>query len=343
MPGCFRIARWLGPDYSLRCVLFHHVAASETAFTKGLGISVTPESFESALKFFTRHYTPVRLQDVLDEPDGRRLPPQPVLVTFDDDYASIREVAAPLCKKHGVPAVCLVNAAYLDNRRLALDNLVCYATNIVGLGGVNAVANVSSPPQRGEFRSMAEVFSNFLPALSPSAREAFRKRLMVLLGTGEAELSAEAQMYLTSAQLRELADFDFEIGNHTYSHVHCRSLTREDFKEEIDRNKIELEALTGRAVRAFSVPYGCSEDLTAELVVHLRHTGHEAAFLVESLPNGRGADHFGFNRVSIRSQEDAGFFSEVEILPRFRAVRSRLFNKPSLESGQSGSPLAPAN
>jgi hypothetical protein len=171
---------------------------------------------------------------------------------------------------------------------------------------------------------MSEVFSNFLPALPLTAREAFRQGLIELLGTAEAKLTAQAQLYLTSSQLREMAALDFEIGNHTYTHIHGRSLTQPEFEEQIDRNKTELQSVTGREVRSFSVPYGSSKDLPTGLAAHLQDTGHEAAFLVESRTNRPGADRFRFNRVSIRAGRDAGFFSEIEILPRFRAIRNWL-------------------
>jgi peptidoglycan/xylan/chitin deacetylase (PgdA/CDA1 family) len=334
MPGCFRIARWLGPHYWLRCVLFHHIAVSETDFTRGLDVTTTCENFELALKFLSAHYTPVRLQDVLGESDAKRLPPKPLLVTFDDVYESIREVAAPLCKKYNVPAVSFLNAACLDNRQLALDNLVCYASNVIGLEGINAVVSRIHAPGCVELSSIRTVFSHFLPKISLPARAAFRKGLIELLGTGEAELGAQARLYLTSPQVSELADFDFEVGNHTYSHVHCRCMTPQDFEGEVYRNKMELEALTGQTVRSFSVPYGCSEDLPIGLLKHLQDTGHEAAFLVESLPNSRGGDHFQFNRVSIKAEKDAGFFSEVEVLPRFRSIRNSISNISRLGADQ---------
>lgn len=343
LPGRFRIAQQLGLRYSLRCVLFHDVAASETAFTKGLGITITPDHFESALKFLTRHYTPVCLQDVLAESDGHRLPSRPVLVTFDDAYASVREVAAPLCKKYGVPAIFFVNAACLDNRQLALDNLVCYTANVIGMGGINVAAVRAGAPEGTEFSSLAEVFGRFLPAISLTTREAFRAALIELLETEEPELAAQARLYLTNAQLRDLASFGFEIGNHTYTHVSCRSLTRSDLEGEIDRNKRELEALSGEDVRSFSVPYGCSEDLPAELVVHLQRTGHKAAFLVESVANQLHADCFRLNRVTVRVEKDAALFSEIEILPRFRAIRNWLSRDSSPSDGRQVSHLEPAS
>src|ERR1700730_2347856 len=93
LPGCFALAKLLGPRYSFRCVLFHKIADTDSAFTRGLGVTITRSNFEAALKFLTRHYTPVRLHDVLADADS--LPPRPVLVTFDDAYASVCEFAAP--------------------------------------------------------------------------------------------------------------------------------------------------------------------------------------------------------------------------------------------------------
>jgi peptidoglycan/xylan/chitin deacetylase (PgdA/CDA1 family) len=117
MPGSFGIAHMFGPSYDLRCVVFHDVAAKESSFTSGMNVSITPEHFEAMLMFISEHYTPVRLQDVLACSGGEALPPRAILVTFDDAYASVANVAAPLCARYGVPAVFFMNAAFLDNQR----------------------------------------------------------------------------------------------------------------------------------------------------------------------------------------------------------------------------------
>ena len=92
-----------------------------------------------------------------------RCQPRPVLVTFDDAYASVSEFAAPLCSKFGVPAVFFVNGACLDNRQLALENLVCYVANVFGLDTVNAAIRSVEGTRDLEVRSLTEVFSRFLP------------------------------------------------------------------------------------------------------------------------------------------------------------------------------------
>jgi peptidoglycan/xylan/chitin deacetylase (PgdA/CDA1 family) len=325
VPGSFGMARLLGPQYSLRCLVFHDISDTESSFTKGLGVTIARQHFEAALKFITRHYTPVGLQDVIADSDGHGLPPRPVLVTFDDTYRSVPEFAAPLCSKYGVPAVFFVNAACLDNRRLALENIVCHVANLFGMNTINAAIRSVGGAGELEVRSLTEVFSRFLSGTSLLGREAFRRALLELARIKESDLAAEAGLYLISQQLRDLASFKFEIGNHTYTHANCRSLSAADFGGEIDKNKAMLEAISGTKVRSFSVPYGSSVDLTPDLVAHLQRSEYEAVFLAEGRANSSRTHRSRLDRVSIRASMDAAFFSEIEILPRLRTMRNSLF------------------
>lgn len=323
MPGRFSLARMLGPSYSLRCVLFHDISGTESPFTKGLGVTIRPDDFEAALIFLTKHYTPVSLEDVLKQSGGHALPPRPVLVTFDDAYASVFEIALPLCTKLGVPSVLFVNALTVDNRCFALDNLVGYAANTAGMDTINnAIRSVNDASNTKAnslvLNSLPEVFTRYLPAISLPTRQAFWETLLKVTGINEIDAAAEARLYLTSEQLRRLASRGFEIGNHTYTHVNCRWLSPEDLDTEIDRNKSVLEEMSGTPVRSFSVPYGSATDLTLGLLDHLRNSGHQAAFLVEGLPNVPQTDKFHLYRVSIQAQGDAALFSEIEVLPRLR-------------------------
>jgi len=323
-PGAFGIGRVLGPGYSLRCVLFHDISDSESVFTQGLNGTVTRKNFQRALEFLSRYYTPVSLQDVVASFEGQALPRRAILVTFDDGYASTRQVAAPLCLEFRIPAVVFANASCLDNRELALDNLVCYVANTTGLKTIQAAIRDAGNGQDLEVHSLPEVFGSFLPNISLSTRMLFRNRLVELAGVRESELAAEAGLYLSSRQVRDLADFNFEIGNHTYNHVHCRSLLASEFAAEIDRNGSVLEAISGGKVRSFSVPYGSSSDLTSGVLAHLQQSGYEAAFLAEGRANFPDTGQSRLNRVSVKAASDAALFSEIEVLPRLRSAKDRL-------------------
>ena len=82
----------VGLSYSLRCVVFHNIAAAPSPFTAGIHVDRTPQQLEETLRFLTARYRPVTLQEVLTDCDGRGLPAGALLVTFDDAYASVAEI-----------------------------------------------------------------------------------------------------------------------------------------------------------------------------------------------------------------------------------------------------------
>jgi peptidoglycan/xylan/chitin deacetylase (PgdA/CDA1 family) len=327
MPMRFRIANLLGSSYALRCVLFHHIAAEDSPFTKGLGITLGVEDFDAKMRFLAEHYSPMSLEDVLALPTGKTLPRRPVLVTFDDAYASIAEVAGPICRKYGIPATFFVNASLVGNQDLGLDNLVCYSVNRFGLEPVRKAARQVSANPALQILSLTHFFGAFLPNLSLQSRREFRDALELTAGFRSTDLAREAKLYVSADQLRSLVSQGFSIGNHTYTHVNCRVLSGDDFDQEIFANQRVLEAIVNRKVRAFSVPYGSSADVTRELLTQLRQSGHEALFLVESLANTAATDYFHLYRVSVTARSDANFFGELEIQPRLRSIRNRLFRQ----------------
>ena len=326
-PHPFGAAAMLRRGYSLRCVLFHDVAERTSSFTDGLDVTLTPRAFERTLRFLVRHYTPVSLEEALNPErlDARR---RPVLVTFDDAYASIVRYAIPICQEYGVPTAFFVSAKFLDNRELALDNLVCHVVHTRGFAPIDrASAEVTGAAPN--IRSFRQIFGHLLPSLSLRTRQNFQTALARAADVDPAAMARDAGLYLTSAQLAQLGTA-CELGNHTYSHVHLRALQTTELPDEIDRNREIVESITGRRVRCFSVPYGSSADLPPHVADYLDEHGYDAVFLVGRLMNTHGASSRRLYRVSIgHGTADADLFSELELLPRLRAVRADLFGAPA--------------
>jgi peptidoglycan/xylan/chitin deacetylase (PgdA/CDA1 family) len=222
-----------------------------------------------------------------------------------------------------VPAVFFINAAFLDNQRLAPDNLVCYVVHVHGMSIINRAARKVLGDQAVAVNSLSEIFDNLFPSLSLPVREAFLEALQQLAGIDETSMAKEAALYLTTEQLRSLPSYNFEIGNHTYTHTHGRSLSEGDALREIDRNKTELETKSGTRVRSFSMPYGSSRDLSQELMEHLRRTGHESVFLSESVANPSKPNLFRLDRIGSHAKSNDGLFFEIELMPRLRAIRNQ--------------------
>ncbi len=315
------LVRALGPNYGLRVVLFHHIADTDTPFTDGLALRCPRERFAERVAFLAEHYDPVSLDTLLDA--GRPLPPRPVLVTFDDAYASVPRVAAPVLAEHGVPGLFFVNAAFLDNADLSLDNLLCYVLNTRGMKPIESAARVAGGERlakAGRPDDLTGVIQGICTRLTRGETQRFKAELLDATGLDAAALARDADLYLSRDELRGLARYGIEVGNHTYSHVFCRGLDESDLADEVGRNQEMLETLTGSPVRSFSVPYGSLADYTPALRACLRETSHGSCFLVHALPNPAELDLECIYRVSMRSAADSETFAELEVLPRLRRL-----------------------
>jgi peptidoglycan/xylan/chitin deacetylase (PgdA/CDA1 family) len=129
---------------------------------------------------------------------------------------------------------------------------------------------------------------------------------------------------MTAHDLKDLAAMGVEIGNHTDTHVHCRSLTPAEHDSEIIASKARLEELSGQKVRSFSVPYGSENDLTNPLLETLRASGHEAIFLVQARSNTWRPAPDVWYRTSLHNETPSQLKRHMVHKPFLRSVKHKL-------------------
>ena len=300
----------------LQVVLYHHLADEPNELTDELKVATSPALFEAHVRRLARDYEVVDLDQVL----SGRLPKRALLITFDDGYRSVLELAAPILKRLALPSVFFISAAFVTPGSLPLDNVLCWLARNVGVGAVEqAIAGrrTDAPTLDALFRDVAEL---------PYAR---RVRLVDELAAQFeidcAQLRAESGLFLDHSELPRLADFACEVGNHTRSHLFCRAITDETVgRFELVQHRQQLEEWTGAPVRAFSYPYGRRLDATPFAQRLLAESGHRATFLVESRPNTRRRPGGTWNRVSLQNRPLSRLGVELELLPRLRVVKDLL-------------------
>jgi peptidoglycan/xylan/chitin deacetylase (PgdA/CDA1 family) len=79
---------------------------------------------------------------------------------------------------------------------------------------------------------------------------------------------------LSSAQLRELAGANVEVGSHTITHPRLAGLAANEVAREVFDSKLMLEDLLGRNVAHFAYPYGSYDEAALNAV---RGAGYRAA------------------------------------------------------------------
>lgn len=313
LPRAFLYADRILDGYSLRCVVFHDIAEKENDFTRGLGVTMHPRDFERRLSFLRRHYKIVSLDDVIGSFSGHPLPELALLLTFDDGYRSVHDVALPLAKRYRIPFLVFVCPSLIDDATLSLDNLIAFIVNRGGLATLKAAL-----PQHQRVANARDIFGRVFSKLDRQSADLLRRLFQELAPPDITIIARQLRLHLSATELNLIAAAGMEIGNHTAAHTFLRFLNERELMEEIGGSKERIKEITGVSTRAFSFPYGSRVDATPQVVKVLRATGHSIGFLVESEANTQSTDSLACCRVALRGKTDGESFFELEILPRFR-------------------------
>lgn len=95
-------------------VLMYHSVGPE----KGNDAVITRERFAEQMNYLRQNdYHPISLDELEAYMEGRgKLPPKPVVLTFDDGYRDTYEVVFPILKKHGFRSVLFIPATFVGSR-----------------------------------------------------------------------------------------------------------------------------------------------------------------------------------------------------------------------------------
>ena len=211
-------------------------------------LHVTAETFEAQCRMIADTCHPIDLATFCDaRANGRALPERPVLITFDDGYRSVFELARPILLRYKIPATVFVCSEPVRRQRLFWFDAVARAL------GPAAPAELCALPNEG-WRKAAEEHdtpASAAPHLAP----------------------------MTETQVRQLADEGFAIGVHTASHAPLASSPADVQRHELESCRSALESWTGQRVHALAYPFGAPRaDYNEETLAIAGSLGFTAGF-----------------------------------------------------------------
>jgi len=225
------------------------------------------DEFEKQIRLFVNQGTPLRLEDLANEPsDG-------VVVTFDDGYASNYELAFPILQKYDFPATVFVTTGFVDRW--------------VPLWGDWLEFLIMGRHPDATSEELAQTISELKGQL--------RARPIGEIHAFLHSLSAHLQIYydwsripdvlrpLSWDQIRHMRNSGLiSFGAHTVSHPvlsRCPEATQE---EEIINSKIRLEEELDEPCTLFAYPYGKRSDYTGRTKKFVEDAGYLLALSAES-------------------------------------------------------------
>ena len=110
-------------------------------------------------------------------------------------------------------------------------------------------------------------------------------------------VTIDHQRFMTRKQIKDLADYGFEVGCHTWDHQPTTKYTTEaDYQRQLLKPQKELEQITGRQVSYFAYPYG---SWNVEVIKHLQAYEYKAAFQLSGFCD-KQAPLFTMRRILVR-------------------------------------------
>lgn len=334
LAGVMRVRR-MTPIPTLAIVTYHHIADQDASYRYDPDVAdATPAQFRRQMETLARHCNCVTIDEVVGALEGGPLPPNPVLVTFDDGYRSCHDVALDILRAVGIPATFFVATGFITERRLYWWERIALALFETRLPSV-----FLTYPEPRTIRTRAPGTRKLLTDLIKQTPNLEIERFLVELTTAlevpwnpAIEAHCASELIMTWDQIRALAAAGMDVESHTRHHRVLQTLDDASLDIELAGSRRDLETQLGRPCRAVAYPVGRTIAHEPRIRAAIERAGYRIGFTNSSGVNRMwprrwpigsigSIDPLDVRRLSTdRTMSDAMFFAQVA-LPRLAYVR----------------------
>lgn len=307
------------PPMWLTILTYHRVGAPSAEGTPfpDETYDATSRTFAEQLRFLSEHFQFVTTEDVLGFLKGGSLPPNPVMITFDDGYIECLTEALPLMADYGATGTFFIATDAIEERKLFWWDKIYL---LVERATVDPI--VLDYPQ--SLRLTRDEAYGALNQLVKTHRgldlERFLDHLQERTGASlprEEEKALADDMLMTWEQIDELARAGMDIQSHTRTHRVVQTLLPEQLEGELRGSRELLEERLGRPVRTLAYPVGYPIEGDETIRRALSDAGYEVAY-----SNQTGAqpclgriDPFDVRRIAMSEEYRGSMFRSVMAFP----------------------------
>ncbi|HEV3129187.1 MAG TPA: polysaccharide deacetylase family protein [Solirubrobacteraceae bacterium] len=238
--------------------------------------STGPEEFDAQLRLLQRWFDLIAPDQLTPEDLAR--PGRRVIVSFDDGYRDLYEVAYPVLQARGVRATCFVCSGFVDGEASAWwDEIAWMARQSVG--AQLPPGNWSPTPLPLEGPAVEGTIDRLVRAfweLDPGDGREFLERLAQATGAGRRPPGSED--WMTWSMARTMAASGHHIGAHTQTHPVLARLSPDHQFREIAGSLDRIESELGERPRWLAYPVGTRSAFTSATMDAARKAGVELAF-----------------------------------------------------------------
>lgn len=256
-------------------VMYHYVRdLARSTFPRIKGLTV--DGFSQQLDYIERFYEVIRMEDLIEAAGGgSELPPNAILLTFDDGFRDHWETVTPMLDRRGwqgsfFPCTLpLAEGRVLDVHKIHFVLASVDAPSLL-LTELREMVREEDTEVGGEpirFPAVDEVHrydeasvTTFKRLLQRELPAALRSRMVNRLFrryVTEDESAFAAGLYASATQLRHMREMGMYVGCHGHTHVWLDRLAEDELEEELSRSLTFLsDAGLGEGPWVMCYPYG---------------------------------------------------------------------------------------
>jgi peptidoglycan/xylan/chitin deacetylase (PgdA/CDA1 family) len=282
---------------------FAHPSESDP-FDDGVA-DVTEEEFDLHLGMLKRYFTFVGLEELSAWSAGKKLPANPLAITFDDGYLDCHTRALPILKRHDCRAIFFVATSFVEERRTFWWDRLAYVIKHAQRERLSLEYPFPFELDLAADRSRA---IELVLTLIKKHRPLDVGRLLDELGaaagvpwTREMDCAFAERLIMNWDHVRALRRAGMSVQSHTRTHRVLQTLLPEQLADELGGSRADLERELGESIRAVAYPVGFPLGEASPIRQALATAGYELGFSNATGPTplwGR-PDRFNVRRQTI--------------------------------------------
>ncbi len=226
---------------------YHSISNDSPAHIKNLYEVKSVEDFIKDLDFLLKYYMPLDYFEFVDIVKGKKKSKKPgFLLSFDDGLSEFHHIIAPLLLKKGIPAICFLNSAFIDNKGLFFR----YKASLL----IEKYKQNTSLFEKTSILKDKKNIQQYLLSIDYQNKEILDK-LAKKLDVNYDDYLTENKPYLSSEQIEELIQQGFYFGSHSIDHPEYRLL---NIEEQVRQTTDSMEKIIEKFnldYRIFSFPF----------------------------------------------------------------------------------------
>jgi len=275
-------------------LMYHRFSETQTPYR------ISAVEFEEHLKYLSKHNTVVSMEDAANAlANGKKLPPNPTVITIDDGYSDAYDIAFPILKKHEMPATLFTISDFVEGKIWLWTDIMRYVfletkRNKITFEFGEAEKfseHLGDKPQRF---GIADRINSCLKQLSDYEKELRIQEIAAFMDVEIPLVPTKDFAAVTWAQASEMDKSSVKIEAHTVSHPILPNVQKERVETELKQGKDAIEKKLSREIKHFCYPNGA---ISEEVVEVVQASGYETAVTTEYGFNHQQTNPFLLKRI----------------------------------------------